>query len=427
MRQQSPCVAATIRQRYTARSASSASEGRQLCRRTTAAGDAATESSQLLASALGCSPRNWRGVKTARSLACELVYVGIERDQDYTGLNRHPDVIKAVQDAVAKYETGSGTSAMSGGMCELHKRAEKMIAKLLGKEAVMLFPTGYSTNLGVISALAGTGDLIVFDRESHASIIDGIKLSGAKYVSFRHNAVEDLVKKLNRAIGKYDNIFVVVESAYSMSGDLAPLNDIANLKEKFPFFLYVDEAHSFSFYGQHGAGYCQECGVIERVDFLMSTLSKATAAVGGFVACDRRYLALLKWSANAYIFQACFPPADAAAVISSLNILQNDPSIASKLHELNRYMRDKLEEFGFDLRQSQSPVVPVYFTDDEELGRINVKLYSRHIFTVSVLYPAVKRGEGRLRFIVTCNHTIDQINYTVRVLSDLVKKSREKS
>ena len=250
----------------------------------------------------------------------------------YTGLNRDPRVIRAAQEAVARYGTGSGTSAMSGGMCELHKKAERMICEMVGKEAAMLFPTGYSANLGAISALARPGDMVLFDREAHASIIDGIRLSGAKFQSFKHNSVDDLEKKLERWKGRFHNLFVVVESAYSMSGDLAPLPAICELKAEHEFYLYVDEAHTFGFYGDNGAGYCAECGATSQVDFLMSTLSKATAAVGGFLACDRVYIALLKWSANAYLFQACFPPADAAVVIASIDILRSDPGYQRKLH-----------------------------------------------------------------------------------------------
>ncbi|MGE4169626.1 MAG: aminotransferase class I/II-fold pyridoxal phosphate-dependent enzyme [Candidatus Margulisiibacteriota bacterium] len=338
----------------------------------------------------------------------------------YTGLNRDPRVIQAAQKALAQYGTSAGTSAMSCGHNSLHKHLEIKLASLVGKEDALYFPTGYSTNLGAISGLATKKDLIIFDRESHASIIDGIRLSGATFLSFRHNDVNDLEKKLSSIKDQFLNVFVVVESAYSMSGDLAPLQAICELKKQFKFFLYVDEAHTFGFYGQRGAGLCSELGVTEQVDFLMSTLSKATASVGGFIACAKKFRALLEWAANAYIFQAACSPADTAAVIASLEILEKDSSITKRLHQNNIYMRTLLLESGFELGHSKSPVIPIFIDNEEALLKASQSLLNAGIFTVSVVYPAVKRGNGRLRFIVTANHTFQQIEKTVQKLKDLV-------
>ncbi len=340
----------------------------------------------------------------------------------YLGLNRNQNVIDKVCKAVQEYGTGSGTSALSGGMSKLHKQVEQKLKNLVGKESVLLFPTGYTANMGCLSALPRKNDLIIFDRESHASLIDGVKLSGKKWISFKHNDLQDLDKKLEKYSKKYENLFVVVESAYSMSGDLAPLKEIVELKQKHKFLLYVDEAHTFGFYGKNGAGYCNELGITEQVDFIVATLSKATASIGGFVAAKAKYIPLLQWRANTYTFQACLPPGDAAAVLGCLEEIENNPQLVESLHENNRYMRDKLTHLGFDLGASQSPIIPVFISDKNKLFSFNKELFERGIFSVCIIYPAVKPHEGRIRFILSASHTKAQIDKTVDTLYELAIK-----
>ncbi|BAY22528.1 AMP-binding enzyme [Calothrix sp. NIES-2100] len=342
----------------------------------------------------------------------------------YTGLNRNQKIIDQVCEAVKKFGTGSGTSAISGGMSSLHKEAERRLASLVGKESALLFPTGYTTNLGVISALPGNNDFLLFDREAHASIIDGVKLSGKKFASFKHNSVEDLEKKLKKYRNNYENLIVIVESAYSMSGDLAPLGEIVQLKKKYNFHLYVDEAHTFGFYGHQGAGFCHQLGVTEEVDFIMSTLSKSTASIGGFIACKSKYIPLLEWSANSYLFQACLTPGDAAAILASLDELAANPELIAQLHQKNSYMRQKLTGMGFDLGHSQSPIVPIFIPDPDILHAFNRDLFAAGIFSIAIVYPGVKPSEGRIRFILNASHTYENIDRTLDVLEKLGQQYR---
>ncbi|MEH1769849.1 MAG: aminotransferase class I/II-fold pyridoxal phosphate-dependent enzyme [Nostoc sp.] len=337
----------------------------------------------------------------------------------YLGLNRNQNVINKVCEAVRKFGTGSGTSAVSGGMSSLHKEVELKIKNLVGKESVILFPTGYTANLGILSTLPGKNDLILFDRESHASLIDGIKLSGKKWIPFKHNNVEDLSSKLEKYSPKFENIFVVVESAYSMSGDISPLKEIIDLKQKYKFLLYVDEAHTFGIYGKNGAGYCSELGIVEQVDFIVATLSKATASIGGFLATKSKYMPLLKWRANSYVFQACLTPSDAAAILASLEEIENNPQIIEELHRNNQYMRQRLTSIGFNLGTSQSPIIPIFMPDEAKLMSLNKELFARGIFSVSLFYPIVKPKEGRIRFILSASHTKEQIDKTVNALQEL--------
>jgi glycine C-acetyltransferase len=342
----------------------------------------------------------------------------------YLGLNRHPYVIEKAISAVRDFGTGCGTSAMSGGMNALHKQIENKLSQWLDAESIMLFPTGYTANVGLLAAICQAGDHVLIDDESHASIRDGIRLSSAKkWILFKHNSIEDLEDKLISAhtlgTGK---IIVVVESAYSMSGDLCPLKQLVALKEKYPFYLIVDEAHTFGLYGQLGKGLCQQEAVLDKVDFLTSTFSKATASIGGFVATKSRYVSYLQWSANAYAFQACFSPADAGTILGAMEVIENDSKIVEKLHDNNRIMREKLLAIGFNLGNSVSPIIPIYIPNINKLMQVYFDLFKGGIFSVPIGYPMVKEKEGRIRFIVNTNHTEAQINTTTEVLRKLANK-----
>lgn len=342
----------------------------------------------------------------------------------YLGLNRHPYVIAKSVAATKKFGTGSGTSAISGGMNALHKQIESRLKSWLNAESIMLFPTGFTANMGLLAAICQAGDSIIIDDESHALIRDGIRLSPAKrWISFKHNSVADLAKKLQAAkdSGTGKSV-VVVESVYSMSGDLCPLQALTALKEKFDFLLLVDEAHSFGLYGDRGKGLCQQEGVLDRVDFLTSTFSKATASIGGFVATKSKYVSYLQWSANAFAFQACFPPADAATILAAMDVMENEPRVIDKLHENNQYMRRQLIEAGFDLGNSESPIIPVYIPDTKKLLKVCFELYKGGVFSVPISYPVVRADEGRIRFIVNSNHTQEQIDRTVELLRVMAAK-----
>ncbi|KMT21954.1 aminotransferase class I/II-fold pyridoxal phosphate-dependent enzyme [Clostridium cylindrosporum] len=339
----------------------------------------------------------------------------------YLSLNRNTRVIDNACDTIRKFGTGCGTSASSCGMSSLHKEIEEKVAKLVGKEKAILFPTGFSANVAAISYLVGANDLIIFDRECHSSIINGLKLSNAKWISFKHNNVLDLKSKIKKYENSYDNIFVVVESAYSMSGDLAPLKEIIELKKDFKFYLYVDEAHTFGIYGDKGQGYCYHEGVTEDVDFIMSTLSKSTASIGGFIAAKEKYCSLLKWS-DPYVFQACMSPADASVVLSSLEEIERNPWMIKEIHKKNSYMRELLKSKGFNLGNSQSPIIPIFIEDHEKLRMVVRDLYDEGIYSTPICYPAVKLNEGRIRLILNLGHTVEHINITVEALEKICSK-----
>jgi len=337
----------------------------------------------------------------------------------YLGLNRHPYVIKKAQEATAIYGTGCGTSAMSGGHSQLHKNLQKRFAQILSKEECLLFPTGFTANTGTIAALCkGSETLIIIDRDSHASIIDGCRASQSKYIPFKHNSVQDLEQKLKRYSTKYVNLLVVIESAYSMEGDIAPLEKIVALKEKYNFLLYVDEAHTFGFYGKNGSGLCNQLGVADDVDFIMTTLSKSTASIGGIVATTKEFATFLRWSTS-YLFQAAIPAADVAVANACLDLISTQPEIIESLWAKTHYLRQRLLDLGFDIGKSESPVIPVYVRDSDILKKMEKDLYKQGIFTIAIQYPIVKVSEVRFRFIVNNSHTLRDIDHLIAVLYDL--------
>lgn len=341
----------------------------------------------------------------------------------YLNLNRHPYVIDKSIEAVRKFGTGCGTSAISGGMNTLHKKIEERLAGWYNKD-IMLFPTGYTANMGSLAAISQKEDHILIDSESHASIRDGIKLSPARrWITFDHNSIEDIKSKLqtaqNTCKGK---VIVVVESVYSMSGDICPLKQLVALKGEYDFLLFVDEAHSFGLYGENGKGLCHQMGVLDDVDFLTSTFSKATASIGGFVATQRKYVSYFQWSANAFAFQACFSPADAGTILAAMDVLEQEPELIDNLHKKNFYMRNKLLNAGFDLGLSESPIIPVYISDTKKIINFCFELQKKGVFSVPIAHPMVGIHEGRIRFILNGNHTYKHIDKTVKILEYLAKK-----
>ena len=340
----------------------------------------------------------------------------------YLGLNRHPYVIAKAQQATAIYGTGCGTSAMSGGHSQLHRDLQTRFAKIFAKDECILFSTGFTANSGTISALCrGSETLIIVDRESHASIIEGCKASGSRFIPFKHNSIQDLENKVKKFSGKHVNLLVVVESAYSMEGDIAPLEQIVALKKKYGFLLYVDEAHTFGFYGENGRGLCNQLDIADDVDFIMTTLSKSTASIGGIVATSKEFASFLRWSTS-YTFQAAIPPADVAVADACLDLMSDHPEIIESLWRKTNYLRQKLINLGFDIGKSESPIVPLFVRDSDILKKIEKELYERGIFTLAIQYPAVKASEGRFRFIVNNSHSWVDIDELVDTLFELGKQ-----
>ncbi|MCO1335751.1 amino acid adenylation domain-containing protein [Microbulbifer sp. OS29] len=334
----------------------------------------------------------------------------------YLGLNRDAEVIEQASTAVKRFGTGMGTSAAASGLTDLHLQFETEFADLVGKSGACLFPTGYTANVGVVAGLLGKDDVVVIDQLCHASIVDGARLCGAKIRTFKHNSASDLGTVLESEVSPYRTTLVVLEGVYSMGEGAAPVAEIVRTAKKYNALVLVDEAHSFGFYGEGGAGICAAQGITDQVDFIMTTLSKALGSLGGVVAAKREYVNLLKSSARAYIFQASVSPADIAAALTALRRLRFDDGLRERLWDTTRYMRQKFEQAGYDLGSGDGPIVTPHFGDKDTLFAIVQALYKRGIQTSAVTYPIVESGRGRLRFICSAAHTKEDVDRTLQAL-----------
>ncbi|WP_155730603.1 aminotransferase class I/II-fold pyridoxal phosphate-dependent enzyme, partial [Pseudoalteromonas luteoviolacea] len=272
------------------------------------------------------------------------------------------------------------------------------------------------------SQLMTTACIVAIAQLCHASIVDGARLSGATIRTFKHNDKDDLATVLAAEQSPYRTTLVVLKSVYSMGEGTAPVADIVRTAKQYGALVLVDEAHSFGFYGERGAGVCAEQGVSSQVDFVMTTLSKALGSIGGIIAASEKHVNLLKSASRAYIFQASISPADIAAALASLRILQRDDSMRAQLWDRIRYMRQKFKEAGFDLGTGDGPIVTPHFGDKDKLYAIVQSLYLRGVQTLAVTYPIVEKGRGRLRFICSASHTYEDIDYTVKALIEAEKE-----
>ena len=340
----------------------------------------------------------------------------------YLGLNRDKEVIEEAAKALQQFGSGMGTSAAASGMTDLHLEFEKEFAELVGKPGACLFPTGYTANVGAVAGLLGKNDVVVIDQLCHASIVDGARLCGATIRTFQHNSSSDLEAVLKSEVSPYRTVLVVLEGVYSMGEGAAPVAEIVRTAKAYNALVLVDEAHSFGFYGEQGAGICAAQGVTEEVDFIMTTLSKALGSLGGVVAAREEHIDLLKSSSRAYIFQASVSPADMAAALTALRRLRSDDKLRERLWETTRYMRRRFTEAGYDLGTGDGPIVTPHFSDKDKLYAIVQGMYKRGVQTSAVTYPIVENGRGRLRLICSSAHTREDVD---RTLDALIAAERE--
>jgi 7-keto-8-aminopelargonate synthetase-like enzyme/acyl carrier protein len=344
----------------------------------------------------------------------------------YLGLNRDRKVIEEARSALERFGTGMGTSATASGMTDLHLEFEKAFAELTGKPAACLFSTGFTANVGVIAGLLGDKDLIVMDQLCHASIIDAAHLCGATIRTFLHNDPSDLESILEAEASPYRTTLVALESVYSMGEGTAPVRDIVHVAKKYGALVLVDEAHSFGFYGPRGAGLCAALGISDRVDLIMTTLSKSLGSLGGVIAAREEHIALVKSSARTYIFQAATTPADIAAALAALRRVSEDEALRERLWDTTNYMRRRFSEAGYDLGTGDGPIVTPHFSSSDKLYAIARGLSERGIQTAAVTYPIVASGRGRLRFICSAAHTRDDVDRTLEALIDAEREAEGK-
>ena len=331
---------------------------------------------------------------------------------NYFGLSFHPAVMAAAADAIALEGAGTTGSRAANGTYAAHRRLEAAFAALYARRHALVFTTGYQANLGVISGLCGPGDSVLLDVESHASLYDGARLSGAQVFAFRHNSPDDLARKLKRQ-PDLSRCLVVVEGLYSISGDLAPLAAIAAACREAGAYLMVDEAHSFGVYGARGLGRAEAEGVLEDVDFIVGTFSKALAGVGGFCVSNHQALKLLHFAARPYVFTASGSPATIAGTAAALAILQSDADLRERLWRNVRRARAGLSAVGFAIGPTESPIVPIAIGAPERTVAMWQALLDAGVYANIVLPPACRPEACLLRTSYSAAHTPEEIDRAV--------------
>lgn len=339
---------------------------------------------------------------------------------NYLGLTTHPKVRQAALDAIRRYGTSCTGSRFLNGTIELHEQLERELAEWVGKEAALVFSTGMQTNLGTISALVGRDDLVLLDKQDHASIVDGAKLSWGKTLRFRHNDMADLERVLRRSIEGAGKL-VVVDGVYSMEGDIAPLPEIILLCKKYGARLMVDDAHAAGVLGG-GRGTAAHFNLTDDVDLIMSTFSKSFASLGGFIAGDDDIVHYIKHHARSMIFSASIPPANAAAALAALHVMQDEPERIQRVNDIAAYMRKEYLRLGFDIGKSETPIIPILIGDDMRTLTIWKALFDAGVFVNPVIAPAVPEGRQLLRTSYMATHTDEQMS---RILETFAKVGKQ--
>jgi 8-amino-7-oxononanoate synthase len=340
---------------------------------------------------------------------------------NYLGLTTDPRVREAAVDAIHKYGTSCTGSRFLNGTLRLHNQLEEELADFVGKEATVVFSTGYQANVGTISAMVGRGDVVITDKEDHASIIDGCRLSFGEMQRFRHNDMKSLERALDKCEPGQGKL-VVVDGVYSMGGEIAPLPEIIPLCKEYNARLMVDDAHSVGVLGECGRGTADYFGVTQDVDLVMGTFSKSFASLGGFIAGDDQVIHYIQHHARSLIFSASMPAANVAACLAALDIMRSDPTLSRRVLGIADKMRAGYEALGYDTGNSQTPVIPIIIGDDTKTFMMWRALFDAGVYTNPVIPPAVPPSKSLLRTSYMATHTDEQMDRVLGLFEQVGKE-----
>lgn len=346
----------------------------------------------------------------------ETIMIG---SNNYLGLTSHPEVIKAGVDAIQKYGSGCSGSRFLNGTLDMHVTLEKELAEFLSKEAVMTFSTGFQSNLGIISAVAGINDYILCDKENHASIYDGCKLSYGKMVRYNHSDMQDLERKLQQ-VPEDKGVLIVTDGVFSMSGEICKLPEIVALAKKYGARVMVDDAHGLGVLGKKGSGTAEYFDMVDDVDIIMGTFSKSLASLGGYMAANKRVIDYVKHISRPYIFSASITPASVACALTALRILKREPERVQALSDISNYMRSGLKNLGIKIIESTTPIIPIYTYDDEKAFVACKLLLERGVYVNPVITPATPPGMALLRTSYTATHTKEQMDKAMKEIKEVL-------
>ena len=346
-----------------------------------------------------------------------LIMIG---SNNYLGLTTHPKVRSAAIEAVQQYGTSCTGSRFLNGTLELHRELERKLAAFIGKEATLVFSTGFQTNLGTIAALVSRADIVITDKEDHASIIDGCRLAFGQMKRFRHNDMTSLERSLQGCDAKAGKL-VVVDGVFSMGGDIAPLAEIIPLCKKHNARLMVDDAHSVGVLGG-GRGTPDHFGLTDNVDLIMGTFSKSFASLGGFIAGDEAVLHYIQHTARSFIFSASMAPPSVAAALAALEVMQEEPERIERLQAIAKKMRRGFQALGYDTGASETPIIPIVIGEDMAMLQMWKALFDAGIYANAILPPAVPPGKALLRTSFMATHTDEQLDQVLATFEKVGRK-----
>ena len=336
----------------------------------------------------------------------------------YTGLTGDERVIAAAKRALDKYGSGCAGSRFLNGTLDIHVQLEKERAAFMQKDDTLCFSTGFSVNQGVLAQVVGKGDYIICDDRDHASIVDGRRLSFARQLHYKHNDMEDLERVL-KGIPQEAIKLIVVDGVFSMEGDLAKLPEIVELKHKYNCSIMVDEAHGLGVFGRQGRGVCDHFGLTDEVDLIMGTFSKSLASIGGFIASDKDTINFLRHTCRTYIFSASNTPAATAAAMEALHIIQNEPERIEHLWEVTNYALKRFREEGFEIGETESPIIPLYVHDVDKTFLVTKLAFDAGVFINPVIPPACAPQDTLVRFALMASHTKEEVERGVQALKKI--------
>ncbi len=339
---------------------------------------------------------------------------------NYLGLTTHPKVKEAACKATEHFGTSCTGSRFLNGTLEFHEQLEHELAEWVGKEAALVFSTGMQANLGTVSAIVGSKDIVILDKEDHASIVDGARLSYGKIERYRHNDMNHLERVL-KSLPEESGKVIIVDGLFSMEGDLAPLPEIVPLAKKYGARVMVDDAHGMGVIGG-GHGTAHHFGITEDVDLIMSTFSKSFASLGGFIAGDEDVVHYIKHFARSLIFSASIPPGNAAAALAALQVMREEPERIARVNQVGERMRKGFTELGFNIGSSETPVVPIIIGSDELTFLTWKLLFESGVFVNPVISPAVSPGRQLLRTSYMATHTDDQLDVVLEIFEKIGKQ-----
>jgi 8-amino-7-oxononanoate synthase len=373
--------------------------------------------------------RNFKGADQVRALGLYPYFRTISSAQDseviingrkvlmlgsnsYLGLTNHPKIKEAAKAAIDRYGTGCAGSRFLNGSLDIHLQLEQALARLVKKEAALLYSTGFQVNLGVISALVGKGDFVLADKSDHASIVEGCQVSLGEFVRFAHKdmaSLESRLQKIDPEAGK----LIVVDGVFSMEGDIIQLPELCRLAEQYNAAVMVDDAHAIGVIGKNGSGTASHFGMTNEVQLIMGTFSKSLASLGGFIASDAQTIDYLKHNSRPLIFSASMSPANAAAVKAALDIMLSEPERIAQLWRNTERMQQGLVSLGFDLGASETPILPVYCRSLMTAFKLCKRLDEEGVFVNPVVSPAVPPGQELIRVSLMATHTASQIDFAL--------------